>query len=273
MGDEAQPILENRSRSRWELCFLGALLSAALAAGVAFLGLTAVAIFVPPMGIALLFGIVVATLAYAFLGAKGDDRFGFRAIQVAGAAAVVLAVVWISNAALERQFKLLERAEELNKRLVIDKRMPPVEIFGGGTIKLLDVNTLVGWHESGTHLENVTRSDAKVIFTSLFDRLDIDEPVENVLAMSEDEWRKFLSTLSEGKRLLIGGIAFATVKVRSSDGQEKALTLFKDLQTPVVSGSDKPEACLTAERILDVRERRSGEPEVLVLHQERGSCS
>jgi hypothetical protein len=272
MNETSAEVAQPYVRSRAEKFFLGGLIVGALSAGIIFLALTAWSIFMPPMGIALLFGIVVATLAYAFLGAKGDDKFGFRAIQVAGAAAVVLAVVWVSNEALERQFKLSERVEELNRHLLIDTTMHPTGIVGGGSVKLVGINTLNGWKESKDHQEDVRRPDARFIFKHLFATLDIDETVEAALKMSDDEWQTFLSELADGKRLQIGGIAFATVRVRSSDGLEKTVTMFKEDQVPVTNRSGVTEACLTAVRVLDVRERRSGEAEVLVLNQDRGPC-
>lgn len=264
-------------RSRAEKCFLGGLIGVSLGAGIVFLALAAWSVFLPPMGIALLFGIVVATLAYTFLGAQGNDRFDFRVGQLAGAAAVVLAVVWVSNEGLERQLGLQRKLEEcviaLNRQVLVDTVMPPRRIFGGGTVDLVGINTLNGWKESPDHQENVHRADAPFIFKHLFATLDIDRSVDSVLKMSDDEWAKFLAALAPGKQLQIGGIAFATVKIRSSDGREKTVTMFREDQVPVINRSGQTEACLTAERVLDVHERRSGEAEVLVFSQNIGGCA
>ena len=275
-NDPVPPATAEIGRSRSEKLFLGGLISFTLLAAIVFLALTAKSIFVPPMGIALLFGIVVATLAYAFLGAKGDDKFSVRAFQVAGAAAVVIAIVWVSNSALERQFDLAERLDDASKRaqrqLVIDQDMTPVEIVGGGRIDLVTMNSLNGWDESGGHRENVSHENAATIFTGLFRKLEINRNVEDVLKMSDEQWGQFLAALPERKRLAIGGIPFAKIQVRSSDGRETSHIVFKNDQIPVLKKSGEPEACLTIERVLDVRERQSGEPEVLVVSQKEGGC-
>jgi uncharacterized membrane protein YccC len=70
MNETSAEVAQPYVRSRAEKFFLGGLIVGALSAGIIFLALTAWSIFMPPMGIALLFGIVVATLAYAFLGAR-----------------------------------------------------------------------------------------------------------------------------------------------------------------------------------------------------------
>jgi len=276
-SDPNQRAYRHQARSRAEKCFLGGLIGVSLGAGIIFLALAAWSVFLPPMGIALLFGIVVATLAYTFLGAQGNDRFDFRVGQLAGAAAVVLAVVWVSNEGLERQLGLQRRLEEcvveLNRRVLLDTVMPPRPIFGGGNVDLVGINTLNGWKESPDHQEDVHRADAPFIFKHLFATLDIDRSVDSVMKMTDGEWVKFLGGLATGKQLQIGGIAFATVKIRSSDGLEKTVTMFREDQVPVINRSGATEACLTAERVLDVRERRSGEPEVLVLSQENGKCA
>lgn len=97
------------ARSRGETIFLAGLISVSLLAAIFFLALTAWGIFIPAMGIAILTAICVATLVYAFLGGKGDDKFSVKGIgQLAGAAAAFGAIVYIVNGSLAGQMQKLE---------------------------------------------------------------------------------------------------------------------------------------------------------------------
>lgn len=289
-GKPVQPKKAKRKpdRSRGEAVYLGALTAIAFLAAVGFLLLTAWAIFVPAMGIAFLFGIVVATLAYAFLGSKGHDEVRIRGVQLGGAVAVVAGLVLITNGPLERQLDLLQRLEETtararageerariaeeraNRELIVERGLPQA-IVSGGQIALEDVNSLNGLSE-GPHRVNVGRVDAAHVFETLFRRLDIQASAAQALAMTEDQWQDFLRGLPDGKRLQLGGIPFARLTIQASDGTMQTRTVFKHDVVPVLNQRGQAEAYLCIRRVLDVRERRSDEAEIVVLTHSRVRC-
>lgn len=275
-------------RSGAESIFLGTLIAVAFLIAIAFLLLPAWAIFVPAIGIAFLFGIVVATLAYAFLGSRGHDKVNIRGVQLGGAVAVVAGLVLVTNGPLERQLGVLQRLEELSARAqaaddrariaeeranreMIVERGQPIGIAGGGQITLEDVNTLNGLSE-GPHRINVGRVDSAHIFATIFSRLDIQRSAKEVLSMTEEQWETFLRGLPDGKRLQLGGIPFARLTLQASDGRVQTKTVFKHDVVPVLNQRNQAEGFLCIRRVMDVRERRSGEAEIIVLTSSRERC-
>jgi hypothetical protein len=259
-----------------------------LIVAIVFLVLPSRGIFVPAMGIAFFCGIALATLAYTFLGGKGSDKVELRGIQLTGAVAVVVALILLTNGPLERQIGILDllqketlkaanadnrakAAEEASHRELIVERGSSMDVVSGGQIQLDDVNTLNGWGE-GPHSENKQRANAPDIFERLFRRLDIQHSPADVLGMDESQWHSFLAGLPEGKRLQLGGIPFARIKLRSSDGRAEEAVVFKKDVVPLLNKKSQPEAFLCIRRIMDVRERRSDEPEIIVLTHSRQRC-
>lgn len=285
-GGPRRPGKAGRSRGEW--VYLGAFAATAFIVAVGFLLMAAWSIFIPAMGIAFLFGIVVATLGYAFLGGKGHDRLDIRGIQLTGAVAVVGALMLLANGPLERQLDLLRRLEgfraqarsaeerariaeeRAGRELIVAYRLPE-PILGGGQVRLDGINSLNGLSE-GPHRVNVGRVDAAHIFTTLFDRLDIQGNAADAMAMTEDQWRAFLRALPDGKRLQLAGIPFARLAIQSSDGRMDTRTVFKHDVVPVLDRRGRPEAFLCIGRVMDVRERRSDESEIVVLTQSRDRC-
>ena len=280
---------ENASvRPRNETIYLAGITLLALIVAIAFLVLPSWAIFVPAVGISFFCGIGLATLAYTFLGGKGSDKLSIRGIQLTGAAAVVLALIFLTNDPLERQLGMLDRlqkmtdkaaeaearaeaAEEASHRELVVERGSSMRIVSGGQVGLEDVNTVNGWKE-GAHAENKQRAGASSIFERLFRRLDIQRSPDEILGMDEAQWQSFLAALPEGKRLQLGGIPFARVKLASIDGRAEERVVFKKDVVPVLDRQNRPEAFVCVRRILDVRERRSDEPEIIVLTHSRERC-
>lgn len=275
-------------RPRNETIILAAITLFALGFATVAMILPSWEVFVPAVGISFFCGIALATLAFTFLGGKTSDKVEIRGIQLSGAVAVVVALILVTNDPFERQIGLLERlqemtkkvsdaenkakaAEEVSRRELIVERGSNMGIVSGGQVELDDVNTLNGWGE-GPHTENKQRANAAIILARLFRRLDIQNPPAAVLAMDEAGWQNFLASLPAGKRLQLGGIPFARIKIYSSDGRPQERLVFKKDVIPVLNKKDDVEAFLCIRRILDVRERRSDEPEVIVLTHSRKRC-
>ena len=244
--------------------------------------------FVPAMGISFCFGLAVATLAYAFLGSKGHDHLSWRGFELGGAAVVVLALIYFTSAPLERQMGVLERLEELSKQAqAAEDRAKAAEekareellievgasadVVGGGRVQLDGINTLNGWRE-GPHSANKSRPDAGHIFSRLIQKLDLPASAPQLAAMDEAEWKRFVEALPDGKRTQLGGIPFARLTITASDGNEQQRTVFKQDVIPVLNESEVAEGYLCIRRVLDVRERRSAEAEVIVLTHSRERC-
>lgn len=279
-------------RSRAEAIFLGSIVSVSLGAMIVLLVMASRGVFVPSMGIAILAGTGVATLVYAFLGGQGDS-FTIQGMKLAGAAAVFAIIIYIVDGRLNDQMKtLIEQGRDQasqknalsNAMLLIDDAMGAQSIVGGGSVRLREVTSLDGWLEGvpaaegdsfrathGLHEGNRSRPDAAHIFEEIFSKHSIHRPVAEVLKMSQPEWEAFLAGLPENKRSAVGGIPFAVLETRASDGTLKRTTVFKGDDLPVKNASGKVEAVLCVERILDTR-TRSEEPEVVVLIQGTGPC-
>jgi hypothetical protein len=271
-----------------EAFYLGMIVLLSFAGAIAFLLMAAYSRFVPAMGISFCFGLAVATLAYAFLGSKSHDQLNMRGFQLGGAAVVVIALIYFTSDPLERQMGVLQKVEVLSKeaqaanerariaeerasRELIVERGLPQAIAGGGQVGLEDVNTLNGLSE-GPHHVNVARANAAHIFETLFRRLDIQSSAEDALSMSEEQWQAFLKGLPDGKRLQLGGIPFARMTIQASDGRIQTVTAFKHDVLTVLGQNDRPEAFLCIRRVMDVRERRSDEAEIVVLAHSRERC-
>ncbi len=274
-------VAQGRSHSREEKLYLAGIILLTLLLGALFLALSAWSIFVPAMGISFLFGLTVATLAYAFLGARGHDHVKIRGIQLAGAVAVVVALMLLINKPLEQQFDLQRQlAQAKTDRAALQRQIDSAKIIEknitrrigqGSRISLLDVNTLNGWEE-GPHSENLSRPEGEKIFTDLFQRLDIQVPFSTVRNMTDEQWTVFLSRLPNGKRMQIGGIPFAKLRSTSSDGQVEQHVVLKGQMFPILDREGKVETYVCMGRILDVRERRSGEPEIVVISHSVEPC-
>jgi hypothetical protein len=282
------PDAASPKRSLGESFYLGLLVVLSFAGAVAFLLMAAYARFVPATGIAFCFAIAIATLAYAFLGSKGSDQLNWRGLQLGGATAVVLAIIYFTSAPLERQMRVLERLEELSReaeaateraRLAEEKARQELiveggasaEITGGGHVRLEDINTLNGWRE-GPHAVNQNRPDRAFIFERIVARLDLPRQPADLIAMSETQWKAFVESLPTVKRMQVGGIPFARLSVQASDGRVQQRTVFKRDVIPVLNRQNVTEAYLCVRRVLDVRERRSDEAEVIVLTHSRTRC-
>ena len=275
-------------RTRNESIYLGLVTLLAIAVAILLLLLSAWSIFVPAIGISFLFGIAVATLAYTFLGGGGGDSIAIRGVQVSGATAVVVALILFTNGPLERQIGTLEQIEKLSRaaqaaedrakeaedaarRVLIVERGTSEPIVGGGQVGLEDISTLNGWKE-GPHSENKKRPNVGPIIDDLFARLDIHRSSAEILQMSDEEWIRFLESLGDGQRFFVGGVPFARLALQASDGNRQERTVFKKDSVPIVNKRGQIEAFLCIKRILDVRERTSQEPEIVVLSHSRGRC-
>lgn len=271
-----------------EAIYLGAMALLMVLIAVGLLLLPAWEIFVPAIGISFVFGISVATLAYGFLGSQGHDAFKWRYAQLGGATAAVAILVLISNGPLDRQLRLIERlqdmtakaqaaedrakaAEEKANRELVVERGSTQALVGGGQIELEDINTLNGWNE-GPHSENKQRPDRVHTFEKIFRKLDIPVSAQEALAMDEAQWREFVARLPQGKRTQLGGIPFARVNIQSSDGKKRTVIAFKKDAITVRNKQNQVEAYVCIRRVLDVRERRSDEPEIIVLTHSRDRC-
>lgn len=275
-------------RPQGEALYLGLIVLLAFAGAVAFLLMAAYSRFVPAMGISFCFGLAVATLAYAFLGSRGHDQLSWRGFQLGGAAVVVLALIYFTSDPLERQMGVLKRIEDLSKQAqaaeerarvaeekarqeLIVESGATAKITGGGSVRLDSINTLNGWQE-GPHAVNQRRPDREYIVDQIVQKLDIPKASAELLKMSEADWQAFVAALPDGKRVQLGGIPFARLTIESNDGRKQQKTVFKNDLVPVLNEQNKPEAFLCVRRVLDVRERRSGEPEVIVLTHSRDRC-
>lgn len=266
--------------------FLAGIIIGSLLVSIGFvLGTTVFRYGFPATVVAFLLGLALATLSYAYLGGVRGNEVRIGGIKLVGTVAVVVAILYFLPGPLRSEMHdidLIEKGrnaealikaadERANRQLVVERNVPQ-PIIGGGRIQLEDVNTLNGWNE-GPHAENQRRPDRDFIFRKLFQRLDIQRPVAEVIGMTEQQWQGFLTELPQGKRLQLGGIPFATLTVQASDGRSHRMIVFKnDANLPVVNRGNQTEAFLCIRRVMDVRERRSDEPEIIVLTHSRERC-
>lgn len=90
-------------RSRAETIFLGAVFGCTLLISIAFVIATiGWGLGFPAVVVALLLGMSIATLAYAFLGGVGGTEFTVGAAKLAGSAALIAIVYWLVSGPLEK---------------------------------------------------------------------------------------------------------------------------------------------------------------------------
>lgn len=270
------------------------LLVFAMCASVALVLVNIFWLFVPAIGVLILFGTGLAILSY-FLG-NPDDKLTIWGAKLGGASAVLFGLIYFFGDALDRQLGSLQRIRELertvaeiaeraNSETVLEQNVPR-RIAGGGLVTLEGVNTLNGWQEGpivadgdsfrlghGDHEENRRRPDIELILAYIFDELDIQtHSVSEVRRMPQEKWEGFLRRLSDNQRIRIGRIPFARLTVQTSDGHVVRRTVFKGQQLQVPNRSGRTEAYLCIWRVLDVRERTSNESEVIVLAHSLRPC-
>jgi hypothetical protein len=171
------------------------------------------------------------------------------------------------------------------QEMIIDINMPAQRIAGGGSVRLVDITSLNGWNEGrifpegggfrilhGDHTVNRTRPDAEKIFTTILRQLDIQAPVGELMRMSQQDWERFLAGVPDQKRPYVGGIPFAVLELRSSDGRTERTTVFKNEQVSVLNGRGDAEAYLCIRHVWDIRGRSSDESETIALAHSLDPC-
>jgi hypothetical protein len=270
------------------------LLVFAFSVGVVLLLLNVFWLFVPAIGVLIVFGTGLAILSY-FLG-NPDNKLSIRGAKLTGAMAVTFALVYLFGDALDTQLGGLQRIRELERMIaemterangetVLGQHVPR-PITGDGRVTLEEINTLNGWQEgdlvadgdsfrlgNGDHAENVDRAEIDQILVHVLGALDIRTPsAAEVRGMSQARWDAFLRSLPANKQIRIGRIPFARLRIQSSDGHVEHATVFSGQQIPVLNNKGRAEAYLCIKRVLDVRERTSNESEVVVLAHSRRPC-
>jgi len=190
------------ARTLLEMKFLIAIISATLLAAISFVLVSQIGRYgLPSPAVAILFGIAIASLAYAFLGGIHDASFSIGALKVGGAVAVIIGTFWAVQGPMDKNMNTLEKiAKGENAEKLIKEQTNRADAAEG---KLVEAKNQI------TKLQDAaeTREEASVAahVKRIADSSPNDDLGRDILQLERERkgpWRRDLQTLQLSARFI-----------------------------------------------------------------------